>query len=267
MSTLSSGILTWGFRRYVRRFVRRHFNAVRMAGHRQLATLKAGPIVCFVNHPGWWDPMTGVLMTDLLFGHRRFAAPMDAEALRSYPILERLGFFPVERGTSGGAKDFLRTSRELLADQNTILWLTPAGKFHDVRRPEPFMSGLSHLIDAAFPGTLMPMAIEYTFWNERSPELLVQFGGPVDCARLPADRMERTLMMERSLQETQASLADLAIARDPAAFATVAVGRAGVGGLYDLWRRLAAGVRGQAFQHRHSHESVLSSDAVNGELT
>jgi hypothetical protein len=39
-------------------------------------------MVCFINHPGWWDPMTGVLMTDLLFpGRHRFAAPMDAEAL------------------------------------------------------------------------------------------------------------------------------------------------------------------------------------------
>ncbi|RLT21459.1 MAG: hypothetical protein DWI29_01935, partial [Planctomycetota bacterium] len=91
MSSLPSKILNWGFRRYVRRFVRKNFNAVRVAGHEHLTGLPARPIVCFINHPGWWDPMTGVLMTDLLFPGRIFAAPMDVEALRSYPILERLG--------------------------------------------------------------------------------------------------------------------------------------------------------------------------------
>jgi hypothetical protein len=35
--------------------------------------------------------------------------------------------------------------------------------------------GSSHLVDREFAGTLhCPMAIEYTFWNERSPELLVR---------------------------------------------------------------------------------------------
>jgi 1-acyl-sn-glycerol-3-phosphate acyltransferase len=208
MASLPSKILNWGFRGYVRRFVRKNFNAVRVTGQEQLAELPAAPIVCFINHPGWWDPMTGVLMTDLLFPGRQFAAPMDAEALKSYPILERLGFFAVERETASGAKDFLRTSRELLKNPQTILWLTPAGKFHDIRQPAPFMNGLSHLVDSAFHGIALPMAIEYTFWNERSPELLVRFGDPVDCASLPTDRDARTLVFETALATTQTSLAE-----------------------------------------------------------
>ena len=152
MSSLASRILNLGFRQYVRRFVRKNFNAVRIAGQEPLAGLADKPIVCFINHPGWWDPMTGVLITDLLFSGRRFAAPMDAEALKSYPILERLGFFSVERDTASGAKDFLRTSRELLKDPQTILWLTPAGKFHDIRQPAPFMNGLSQSGRSAVQG-------------------------------------------------------------------------------------------------------------------
>jgi 1-acyl-sn-glycerol-3-phosphate acyltransferase len=266
MASLPSKILNWGFRRYVRRFVRKNFNAVRVIGHEQLARLASAPIVCFINHPGWWDPMTGVLMTDLLFPDRRFAAPMDAEALKSYPILEKLGFFAVERDTASGAKDFLRTSRELMKNPQTILWLTPAGKFHDIRQPAPFMNGLSHLIDSEFHGTALPMAIEYTFWNERSPELLVRFGDPVDCTALPAQRDARTLVFEAALATTQASLAERAIARDPASFTTLAMGRAGIGGLYDLWRRMIAGLRGQRFQDRHRGESLESGRAINGEL-
>jgi hypothetical protein len=205
-------------------------------------------------------------MTDLLLPGRQFAAPMDAEALKSYPILERLGFFAVERDTASGAKEFLRTSRELLKDPKTILWMTPAGKFHDIRQPASFMNGLSHLVDSAFQGTAIPMAIEYTFWNERSPELLVRFGDPVDCARLPTDRDARTLVFETSLVTTQTSLAELAIARDPAGFTTLAMGRAGIGGLYDVWRRMIAGLRGQRFEDRHRGEPMESSRAIKGEL-
>jgi 1-acyl-sn-glycerol-3-phosphate acyltransferase len=266
IASLPSKILNWGFRGSVRRFVRKNFNAVRVTGQEQLAELPSAPIVCFINHPGWWDPMTGVLMTDLLFPGRQFAAPMDAEALKSYPILERLGFFAVERDTASGAKDFLRNSRELLTNPQTILWLTPAGKFHDIRQPVPFMNGLSHLVDSEFHGIALPMAIEYTFWNERSPELLVRFGDPVHCAGLPTDRDARTLVFETALATTQSSLAELAIARDPANFATLAMGRAGIGGLYDLWRRMMAGLRGQQFQDRHRGEPSESGTAIKGEL-
>jgi 1-acyl-sn-glycerol-3-phosphate acyltransferase len=267
MSGLPSKILHWGFRGYVRRFVRRNFNAVRVQGQERLTELVDSPVVCFANHPGWWDPMTAVLMTDLLFPGRRFAAPMDAEALRLYPILERLGFFSVERDTTSGAKEFLRTSRQLLKNPQTILWLTPSGKFHDIRQPASFMSGLGHLLNSEFPGAALPMAIEYTFWNERSPELLVRFGSPVCLAALPADKDARTQELEKSLMATQASLAEHAIARDPAGFTTLAMGRAGIGGLYDFWRRMIANLRGQKFAERHSHEHLFSAKAVNGELT
>jgi 1-acyl-sn-glycerol-3-phosphate acyltransferase len=266
MSTLVSNVLHWGFRRYVRRFVRKNFNAVRVVGWEPLANLPSGPVVCFANHPGWWDPMTAVLMTDLMFPSRNFTAPMDAEALQSYPVLERLGFFPVKRETSGGVKDFLRTSRELLKNPNTILWLTPAGKFHDARQPVPFLNGLSFLVDSDFHGSALPMAIEYTFWNERCPELLLRFGSPVDCVALPEDRAARTIHLEQALTATQASLAELAIARDPASFTTVALGRAGIGGVYDFWRRIIAQLQGREFRDRHSSGKLVSSKLINGEM-
>jgi len=262
---LTSKILNWGFRRYVRRFVRKNFNAVRVSGCEQLADMPQGPVVCFVNHPGWWDPMTGVLMTDLLFPNRQFYAPMDAEALRSYPILERLGFFPIQRDTADGAREFLRTGRRLLKNPRTVLWLTPAGKFHDVRQPAPFLGGLSHLVNSQFPGTALPMAIEYTFWNERTPELLVRFGSSIACVALPKDRSARTLHLESALAITQASLAELAIARDPDSFTTLALGRAGVGGPYDFWRRVIANLKGRKFQGRHGNGQLASAKAIQGE--
>jgi 1-acyl-sn-glycerol-3-phosphate acyltransferase len=266
MSMMPSRILNWGFRRYVRRFVRKNFNAVRISGLEHLVQLANSPIVCFANHPGWWDPMTAVLLTDLLLPDYRFAAPMDSQALRSYPILERLGFFSVQRDTAVGAKEFLKTSRQLLENQQTILWLTPTGKFHDVRQPVPFMKGLSHLINSEFRGAALPMAIEYTFWNERYPELMVRFDSPINNTSLPMDRDARTHELETSLWKAQASLAELAMSRDPSCFTTLALGRAGVGGGYDLWRRAIAKLRGQKFHQRHGMEMGEPEKIVRGGL-
>lgn len=246
-----SGLLTRGFRRYVRRFVRSSFNAVRVSGGEHPRGLPQGSVVLYVNHPGWWDPMTAVLLTDLLLGGRRFAAPMDAAALARYPVLERLGFFAVARDSAAGAREFLRESRRVLGDGQTALWITPAGRFHDVRDSAPFQPGLGHLVDPEFAGSVVAVAFEYVFWNERRPELLVRFGAPLHCRELPEDRAARTQSLEVALREQQEQLAQLAIARDGAAFETLLAGRSGIGGLYDIWRRVRCWVSGRSFQPGH----------------
>lgn len=252
-----SRILVRGFQRYVRRFVSSSFNAVRVSGLEYAAALPHGSVVFFVNHPGWWDPMTAVLLTDLLPGKRRFAAPMDADALRRYPVLEKLGFFPVARNSAAGAREFLRESRRVLADRNTALWITPAGRFHDVREHAAFQPGLSHLVDRDFDGSVLPAAFEYVFWNERRPEMLVRFGAPINCRQLPEDRDARTGALEEELRKQQRVLAELAVARDPNAFQQVLVGRAGIGGVYDLWRRALCWLKGQSFAARHEEISEV----------
>lgn len=261
-----SRILDWGFRRYVRRFVNQNFNAVRVAGREHVQQIPQGPIICFINHPGWWDPMTGVLITDQLFPGKRFFAPIDADALSRYPILNRLGFYPVSQASAASAKQFLQHSRTLLKAPDTMLWLTPTGRFSDVRRTDSFMSGLSSLVDRNYTGTLLAMAIEYTFWNERYPELLVEFAPPIDCSALPADRAERTHFLETCLARTQSELAQRAITRDAAAFSTLSIGNAGIGGLYDAWRRLSAWVRGKPFHARHTESDRLTPVTAQGEL-
>ncbi len=99
------------------------------------------------------------------------------------------------------------------------------------------------------------MAMEYTFWNERRPELLVRFGPQVECGALPEDREARTRVLQGLLGTVQEQLAAAAIARSSAGFETVLQGRGGIGGLYDLWRWLVAKVRGKEFRSRHERPS------------
>ena len=51
------------------------------------------------------------------------------------------------------------------------------------------------------------------------------------------------------------ALAAEGIARAPAAFKTLIDGRAGVGGVYDLWRRGRAALRGERFRPAHGEPS------------
>jgi hypothetical protein len=47
-------------------------------------------------------------------------------------------------------------------------------------------------------------------------------------------------LLEQRLTETMDALARDAISRDPGLFREIVRGRVGVGGIYDVWRRMAA---------------------------
>ncbi len=38
-------------------------------------------------------------------------------------------------------------------------------------------------------GTFLPLALEYTFWNERAPEMLAAFGEPIPACDFLAERI------------------------------------------------------------------------------
>ncbi len=54
------------FRKYVRRYLRHHFHAVRVSQAGPLPGLLAGPLVVVANHPSWWDPLVGLVFTELM---------------------------------------------------------------------------------------------------------------------------------------------------------------------------------------------------------
>lgn len=244
-------LLRW-FRRYVRRFLRKNFHRVRLLGTPPEAPADGAPLVVFMNHPSWWDPMVGLFLAETYFPERDHYAPIDRAALERYGVLKKMGFFGIEAGRPRGAKQFLDGAAEILGQSETALWLTPQGQFVDPRqRPIAFKPGLAHLATQLPAGRAIPLAIEYPFWDERSPELLVTFGTPLEISETgePAEWQQR---LEDALAGAQDRLADSAMARDPSAFTELLGGKAGVGGFYDLWRSTRARLRGERFQHEHS---------------
>jgi 1-acyl-sn-glycerol-3-phosphate acyltransferase len=234
LPTISSFTLRF-FRRIVRGYFRRHFRAVLVQHAERLASVR-GPLIVYANHSSWWDPMVSILLAEALLPARKHYAPMDAEALKKYPILRKLGIFPVEMSSARGAAQFLRTSEAILA-AGGVLWITPQGRFADAREALLFKPGLGALAARVPDVTLVPLAIEYTFWDERLPETLLRVGEPLRVGAT-ASSEEATAQLETALAAVMAELKSAVIARDPKAFTSLLRGGRGTGGLYGLGRRL-----------------------------
>ncbi|GAC89213.1 hypothetical protein Gbth_110_015 [Gluconobacter thailandicus F149-1 = NBRC 100600] len=175
---------------------------------------------------------------------------MESQALRKYPLLDKAGLIPVAPENPESLRHFLRKACKILG-QGHVLWITPQGHFSDVRsRPIRLQTGFAHLARRVPSAMLVPLAIEYTFWNESRPELLLRFGDPVS-ALGSTGTQNTTGLMEEALTTTMETLARDAIMRDPSKFRTLSQGAGGIGGLYDVGRRIRQWARGKAFQPRH----------------
>ena len=242
------------FARYARHYIARHFHSLRVRLGSDLRVPVDRPLVLYLNHASWWDPLTMLMLTQRFWPERQFAAPMDAAALNRYRFLAKVGLFGVEHGTLRGARQFLQASLATLARPGGALCVTPQGRFVDVReRPIRFEPGLGQIARRLPAATFVPVAIEYSFWEERSPEILVSCGAPIEVeehARMKSS--DWTVLLEKRLEHTLTELAETAQRRDPSAFETLVGGRSGVGGVYDLWRRMRAHWLGERFTPKHS---------------
>lgn len=248
-----SPLLVGLFARYARRYLARHFHALRLSRSGPMPEPGDGPLVIYCNHPSWWDPMTGFCLAVRLFPGRHHYAPMDAQALARYRFLARVGFFGIGTGAAG-ARDFLDAAARLFQDPRATLWITPQGQFTDPRqRPVRLKPGLGHLARRLERGMFVPLTLEYPFWEERFAEALARFGEPVDVSALKPHRPGAiTALLAARLEAAQDALAGEAQRRRREDFEILVRGNAGVGGVYDLWRRLRARARGERFRPEHS---------------
>lgn len=249
-----SPILFRLFHLYLRWYFYRSFHAVRIARGGLPPVLPERPLIIYSNHPSWWDPAVFILLAAKLFPRHQAYGPIDSKALRQYGLLERMGAFAVPQDDRRGAAIFLRTSLSVLTRPSGMLMVTAEGRFTDHRaRPVVLRPGLAHLARRVPNAVILPLALEYGFWNESRAEVLMRFGPPV----LPppmdavADWNQR---LEAALTETMDRLAVQSMARDMHLFQPLMRGAAGVGGIYDLWRRLRATIAGRRFDPSHQAE-------------
>ncbi len=252
------------FRWYAGRYVARHFRAVRVARDGGMPELPRQPVVVVLNHPSWWDPLVGLIASGLMPAWRRHYAPIEAIGLDQYRFLGRIGFFGFDARGVAGPRRFLRTSLAVMARPESALWITAQGRFVDPReRPVAVRAGIGYLAHRLDDASILPMAVEYPFWDDRCPEVLVRFGRPlvVEKGRGRSGR-EWSALVERGLEETVDRLAADALARDPARFSTLIQGTSGVGGIYDMSRRVRAWLGGRAFRPEHATRQAEDAEAA-----
>ena len=250
-----SPTLFWLFGWYLRWFFWRRFRAVRVSRSGLPRAPPGRPLIIYANHPSWWDPAFFIMLSTKCFPGRAGFGPMDLDSLGRYGLLRRMGVFGIALDTPRGAARFLDTSLRVLSDPSSILWVTAEGHFTDPRRrPVQLRPGIAHLARRVPDAVIMPLAIEYSFWNESRPEALARFGEPID--QHVAGGRERgvgewTAFLERALTGTMEALSAESMQRDPALFQPLLQGARGSGGIYDWIRRGRAWLHGQHFDPTH----------------
>lgn len=250
---ISKGLLRI-FLNYSEGYLRRQFHTVRLLRKGVLQSCDGLPIVIYFNHSSWWDPLVCLVLARWFFPGRSSYGPIEVNALGRYRFLRRLGLFGIERGTPRGAAEFLRTASAMTRNSDCALWIAPQGKFVDDRtRPLDFERGLSHLATRVQRAAFIPLAIEYTFWEERLPELLFSFGDPVIFgADRPLNVADATRLFQSALASVQDQLSAASQRRRSDEWRVMLSGRAGTTSVYDLWRRARARLRGEPFSAAHS---------------
>ncbi len=260
---INYGLLGW-FRWFVRGYLNKHFHsiAVNRCEISELGISTTDALVVYSNHASWWDPLTAIYLADRLFPGFSMYAPIDAEALDKYRMFGRMGFFGVEQQSLRGASEFLRVSHAILGTPGASLWLTPEGRFADVRDTSAeLMPGLAHLA-WRFTRTgnggrnaiaeqqrstghvwFLPVAVEYPFWVERQPELLVWFGPPTNTAELAGQSKPQIAGdLSLRLRNAQHELAQVSMSRDVSQFELFGSGRSSTYFVYDWWQKLRSKV-------------------------
>lgn len=241
------------FGRYCGYYLRRHFHLLHFVEQSQLKLAGDIPRLICLNHPSWWDPLVAVYLSQRLFPDRRHYGPIAAAALGKYSFFERLGFFGIDPNTREGAFRFLQIGRSVLSVPDGTLWVTAQGKFTDVRvRPTTFQAGVGHLARSSSRFAMIPLALEYSFWQERTPEAFVCFGEPITVEDGRSQTAaEWTATFAAALERTQAYLAERVQKGQASQFTELLSGSAGVGGVYDVWRAAKSYARGKRFRAEH----------------
>lgn len=227
---------------YTRRLLAKKFHALRLAQGGQLLASQLDadprPVILLLNHSSWWDPLIGFAVGSNLLQSRTGIAPMDRAQLERFSFFRKLGIFGLDPDNPSSMSAMLGYAADFCkqAPRPTIA-LTPQGRFTDVREPIVLRPGAAALCSALGNVRATILSIEYAFWQDQRPEVFMRL------ADVPAPQTPSTTAWHRALTtsmiDSSEALAQLVIARNPAAFDPF-LSRSGsaVNPAYDLFLKL-----------------------------
>lgn len=163
------------------------------------------PVILFAPHSNWWDGIVFYNITHRIF-HKEIR--LMVEELNRFPLLRRGGAYSVNKKSPQSAMKALKYSVDVVGDLRNILCIFPQGIIRPPHyRPIEFQTGLAYIAQNAVKRYgkvhLIPLAVDYTFFRDNRPEVIVEFGERIELSRetMPYDRKELTHMLEKSMEK------------------------------------------------------------------
>ncbi len=155
---------------YCGRALRRHFHGVHMYG--EVPFDRGRPTLYVANHVGFWDP---IVIHHLIRAERPQPAyaMAELEQVRKHPFFRRVGAFSVDRASPRDGLRAVRYAAELLRRPNAVLIFPQGGARPADERPLRFEGGVERILTMAPTATVVVVALQYEFWTDQRPELLV----------------------------------------------------------------------------------------------
>jgi 1-acyl-sn-glycerol-3-phosphate acyltransferase len=162
------------------------------------------PTIIFAPHCNWWD---GIVLYNIAHRICHKEIRLMVEELNRFPLLRRGGAYSVNKKSAQSAMKALKYSVDLLEDLRNILFIFPQGIIRPPHfRPIEFQTGLTYIAQNAVKKygkiNLIPIAIDYCFFRDNRPEVVVDFGKCIELTNTNIDRKEYTKFLEASLTQT-----------------------------------------------------------------
>ena len=164
------------------------------------------PSIIYAPHNNWWDGIVGYNLMRRAFKVR---CRMMIEEMNRFPLFSLIGAFPVNKASAQEAMKALKYSVDLLSDLKNILCIFPQGIIRPPHyRPIEFQTGLAYIAQNAAKKygkvNLIPVAIDFCFFRDNRPEVVVDFGECIEVTNVEADidRKEYTNFLAAKLTET-----------------------------------------------------------------
>ncbi|MCC2667895.1 MAG: 1-acyl-sn-glycerol-3-phosphate acyltransferase [Armatimonadetes bacterium] len=238
------------FRGYVRRYLRASFHRVLLVG--EIPERPPGPLLVCMSHSSWWDVLLAFWLSREVLPVDSYG-PMDQRQVERYRILTRIGVFGVDRETLDGGRDFVCYAQELLEGKDRALWITAQGAMVSPDlRPVRLYSGIGQVARQLDSCHVCTVALDYVFWDEKRPEVLVHFGEPFPVTGGRGMAVRPLLRdLEQRLETSLDLLAAVRTSRDPSRCQVLLHGRSGISPVYDSIRHSIARLRGQPLEASH----------------
>ena len=194
----------WVADRFFYNMLENRFYAMRYKGIENLKSLGKVPTIFFAPHCNWWD---GIVFYNIAHRICHKEIRLMVEELNRFPLLRRGGAYSVNKKSAQSAMQALQYSVDVLSELRNVLCIFPQGIIRPPHyRPIKFQTGLSYIAQNAVKRygkvNLIPVSIDYCFFRDNRPEVVVDFGKCIELTDSDIDRKHYTAFLEAKLTET-----------------------------------------------------------------